>query len=98
MDKLYRHIRPEEVNRDNKNKSVTGLYNKEENTLSIGVSICCINDHFNKKLGRIISEGRALKNPNLVIEAKDYRTALNQFHTFCNTLGGKKVQLKENVQ
>lgn len=96
MSTFYRHVRPENPKKGLKEKTVTGIYNEKNHTLKIGVSTCSLNDQFNKKLGRKISSGRAQVKPDTIIESKDYRAALENFHTYCNSLGGKQVKLKSN--
>jgi hypothetical protein len=39
-----------------------------ENQLCIGVAQCSKKDQFNKKIGRAIAEGRALKHPTIKVQ------------------------------
>lgn len=97
MDKFYRHIRPEVVNKTNKNKTVAGIFDRENHMLKIGVSVCSNNDNYNKKIGRTISEGRALKKPEFTTEVENYPQAIEAFNNYCATLGSREVNSTENV-
>ncbi len=55
---------------DGRRFTVVGLYSKEDQEICFGVAICGPRDHFAKKVGRSIAEGRAIKNPTLVKEMK----------------------------
>lgn len=43
--------------------TICGSYDYDSQILSFGIACCSGKDLFNKKIGRQISEGRALKNP-----------------------------------
>jgi hypothetical protein len=59
MKTLYFHS----ASTGNKTKRVTVAGVIVDNTLRIGKAVCNPNDMFTKKKGRLISEGRANKNP-----------------------------------
>ena len=49
--------------------TVCGFFTDEQ--VRIGTAVCSHKDSFNKRIGRLISEGRARKNPDLVLEFSD---------------------------
>lgn len=53
---------------DGRRFTVVGLYSKAAKEIAFGVSICNSKDHFAKKIGRSIAEGRAIKNPTILKE------------------------------
>lgn len=61
----------------------------EANKLSIGKSECCNHDIYNKKLGRKIAEGRAIKTPILIVDIEDvtnFKESCNIFINKCKNL------------
>ena len=49
-----------------KRVSICGILDTELNTLSFGATLCSEKDVFHKKIGRELSEKRALENPIMV--------------------------------
>ena len=47
--------------------TLASIYDTDTNTISIGMALCGLKDSFNKKIGRTIAEGRARKNPLIII-------------------------------
>lgn len=57
--------------------SVAGIYNC--NQIAIGVAVCGKKDVFTRKIGRVISRGRAVKDPLTVIEVKNEKLVTETF-------------------
>jgi uncharacterized DUF497 family protein len=51
----------------NRRKTIAGILNEDSNQLLLAYSECSKKDQFNRKRGRIIAQGRAMKNPHLVV-------------------------------
>lgn len=71
------------IGRKNKLKriAITGIL--EKNTLKIGTAVCSLKDQFNRKTGRLISTGRAIKKPEIILKASDTNIA-KQFVEWAN--------------
>lgn len=48
--------------------TVCGVLDEEANTLQFGFTVCSSKDRFEKKIGREISEKRALSNPIITVD------------------------------
>ena len=65
-----------------KNKiTIAGIL--DNNHIQIGVARCNKTDVFLKKIGRKISEGRALKNPLCIIDIVDSDNPIKKFLELC---------------
>lgn len=92
---FYRHLRAEEPKqkipkrklRGNRDKTIAGVFNEEQQTMNIGIAECCKYDNFSKKIGRDISRGRAQKNAsNIIFPVYDREDALQKFHQTCDAM------------
>lgn len=63
--------------------TICGVVNKETNSLCLGHAVCSPKDNFNRPNGRKVSEGRARKNPVLVLDINTTETPLGK--TFYQT-------------
>jgi hypothetical protein len=60
--------------------TVVGIYNEDQKTLSFGISVCCPQDNFEKKLGRQFASIKAVNEPCRVIEnVGDHKLASHLF-------------------
>ncbi len=71
--------------------SVVGYINKKENKFQIGISQCSDKDEYNKKIGREIAKGRAIKKPLIVsnLDNKDQPELLQILNDARDTIIGK---------
>lgn len=67
MITYYFHTSPTMVEGKRRRKTIAGVLNEDSNQLLLAFSECSKKDQFSRKRGRIIAQGRALKNPHLVV-------------------------------
>jgi hypothetical protein len=73
-----------EVNSKGQRRTFAATVNN--NTMSIGISICGPKDNFNKKLGRVIATGRANKKPSKTITITNNNDLRDIFFNAVKTL------------
>jgi len=75
------------------------LAKKNGNSVSIGYSLCCKKDTFNKKMGRLIAEGRAnvYKNSSL-IAIKHLNRQTDSFWEHASDNENRTVKIPEGMQ
>lgn len=85
--------------------TVVGLYDEETLSMTIAATTCCPKDQFEKKIGKKIATGKAMKNPSIVIEnIGDSKTAANLFieHAIAlcteNNVSVSSIRSKEDKQ
>lgn len=78
MNAIYFRTKPQ---KGKKRVTIAGII-ENNNTIKIGVAICSLKDQFTKIKGREVSAGRALVNPEQVIEIPEGKTAIRAFVEF----------------
>jgi len=59
--------------------TVVGVLNEQTKTLNVGIARCSKKDNFQRKKGRTIARGRALKNPFITFENVNTDLKTNDF-------------------
>lgn len=77
--------------------AMSGIFKEEENLLQIGIAECNPKDKFDKKLGRIISSGRAEKNPTITRTLESNLIVGKTFVNICKDYLGIKETVNDNV-
>jgi hypothetical protein len=73
---MFFHTKPEKGKR---RCTFAGIINGQ--SIRVGIASCSLKDHFIKKLGRTIAEGRARKSPEYLIAFTEYPIQI--FIQFC---------------
>jgi hypothetical protein len=67
MGTIFFHTKPE---KNKRRATFAGII--EGKIIKVGISVCSHKDNFQKKLGRIIAEGRARKNPTCELHYEEF--------------------------
>jgi hypothetical protein len=67
------------VDSTKKRATIAGVINRDDNTMSFGISTCSKRDQFVKSKGRVIAQGRAIKRPVITVNITDESRIANQF-------------------